>query len=97
MAKRKGGLKRKTRDILKKHYKQKGKMSLTKFFQEFNEGDTVVLKAEPSVQRGMYFKRFHGKNGLVMGKQGNCYKVLIKDFKMDKMIIVHPIHLKALK
>jgi len=97
MAKRRGGSRRKTRDILKKHYKQKGKMSLTDYFQNFKEGDTVVLKAEPSFQRGMYFKRYHGKKGLVMGKQGNCYKVLIKDFKMDKMIIIHPIHLKLLK
>jgi len=97
MAKRKGGLRRKTRDILKKHYKTKGKVSLTKYFQKFNDGDKVVLKAEPGVQKGMYYKRYHGKEGIVMGKQGNCYQVLIKDFRMDKMIIVHPIHLKLIK
>ena len=97
MAKRAGGLRRKTRDILKKHYKNRGKISLTKYFQEFKQGDKVALKAEPGIQKGMYFRRYHGKQGVVVGKQGDCCKILIKDFNMKKTLIVHPIHLKLLK
>jgi len=89
-----GSFRRKTRSKLRKHYKTKGKISIRKFFQEFNEGDRVVLKAEPAYQKGMYYPRFHGKSALVLGQRGRCYEVLIKDGKKDKMLIVHPVHLK---
>ena len=44
-------------------------------------GDEVILKLEPAVQKGMYFPRFHGKQGTIAAKKGNCYEVNIKDFK----------------
>jgi len=97
MAKRVGGARRKTRHILSKHYKDKGKISLTRYFKEYKTGEKVILKAEPAVQKGMYFPRFHGKVGIVKGKKGNCYEVLIKDGKLEKNIIVHPVHLKQAK
>jgi len=89
-----GGFRRKTRHKLSKHYKEKGKLSLRKYFQSFKEGDRVVLKADPAYQKGMYYPRFHGKSGLVFKKKGECYEVLIKDGKKDKLLIVHPVHLK---
>ncbi len=96
MAKRTGSRRRKTRDKLKKSIKSKGKISIKNYLQKFNLNDKVVLKAEPAVQKGMYHPRFHGKVGVIKKKQGNCYQVLIKDNKMEKLQIVHPIHLKKL-
>jgi large subunit ribosomal protein L21e len=96
MVQRKGGMRRKTRGKLKKSYRQKGKMSLKKYFQEFKEGDKVCLHAESAIQKGMYFPRFHGKSGIVQGKKGNCYNIAIKDFNSTKMLTVHPVHLKKL-
>lgn len=94
MVKKIGGFRRKTRGKLSKGNKQKGKISLTKYFQKFNDGDIVALVAEPAVQNGMYFPRFHGKRGTVNGKSGNCYKITIKDGNKEKLLIVHPVHLK---
>lgn len=94
MAKRVGGFRRKTRHKLRKNIREKGKISLTKYFQTFQINDRVLLKAEPAVQKAMYFPRFHGKTGVIKGKQGKCYRVLIKDDKKEKMLIVHPIHLR---
>ncbi|MBI2105638.1 50S ribosomal protein L21e [Candidatus Woesearchaeota archaeon] len=94
MAQRIGRSRRKTRDKLKKHYKQKGKISIRNYLQEFKAEERVILKAEPAVQTGMYFPRFHGKVGIVKGKQGDCYKVKIKDFKKPKILLIHPVHLK---
>jgi large subunit ribosomal protein L21e len=93
MTTRIGGFRRKTRFKLQKKLRQKGKISLQKYFQEFNEGDRCVLKAEPAIQKGMYFPRFHGKSGVVQSKRGNCYEVNIKDGKLTKTIVVHPVHL----
>ncbi len=94
MAQRTGGARRKTRSKFKKKAKDKGKISIRRYLQEFKNGERVVLKAEPTIQKGMYFRRFHGKVGKVMGKKGECYKVIIKDFNKEKEVIVHPVHLK---
>ena len=82
-----GGFRRKTRHKLSKNYKDKGKLSLRKFFQSFKEGDRVVLKADPAYQKGMYYPRFHGLSGLVLNKKGECYEVLIKDGNKEKLVI----------
>ena len=80
---------------LKKNVKDRGKISINKYLQSFKEGDLVILKAEPAVQKGMYFPRFHGKAGIIKGKKGRCYEVKIKDGK-EKVLIVHPVHLKRI-
>ena len=92
-----GGFRRKTRHKLRKNVRAKGKVSLAKYFQVFKEGDKVCLVAEPSIQKGMYFPRFHGKAGTVLCKKGKCYEIEIKDHDKIKNIIVHPVHLKVLK
>ena len=93
MVSRIGGFRRKTRHKLSKNIRRQGKISLKKYLQEFTEGERCVLKAEPAVQKGMYFPRFHGKSGIVKAKRGACYEVTIKDGKLAKTIVVHPVHL----
>ncbi len=94
MVQRVGGFRRKTRKKLKKNIRSKGKIYVNKFLQEFKKGDRVYLSAEPMVQKGMYFPRFYNKSGVITDKQGKCYKVLIKDGGKEKILIVHPVHLK---
>lgn len=93
MVQRKGGSRRKTRGKLSKGFFNTGKFSVSKFFQVFSEGDKVVLKANPSYQKGMYYRRFHGKTGTVVGNAGRCYYVEINDHARAKRFIVHPVHL----
>jgi len=94
MAKRLGGIRRKTRYKFKKEKRTKGKISITRFLQSFNVGDRVYLDVEPAVQKGMYYPPFLGKTGVIEGKRGKCYEVKIKDFNKEKMLIIHPVHLK---
>ncbi|MCF7861504.1 50S ribosomal protein L21e [Candidatus Woesearchaeota archaeon] len=96
MVQRIGGNRRKTRTIMKKPLRNKGKISISKYFQVLKENDRVLLKAEPAVQTGLYFRRFHGKTGLIKGKQGECYKILIKDGNKQKEVLVHPVHLRKM-
>lgn len=93
MGKRIGGARKKSRHIMKKSRCDKGKISITRYFQELKIGDKVALKAEPAYQKGMYNLRFHGKIGTVAGREGKCYKVKIIDGKA-KMLTVHPVHLR---
>ncbi|MBS3146235.1 50S ribosomal protein L21e [Candidatus Woesearchaeota archaeon] len=94
MVTRIGGLRRKTRSKLRKNVKQKGKLSVTKYLQEFNIGDKVYLKAEPSIHKGMYSLRYHGSSGFIKGKQGKCYIVQLKHDSKIKKFIVNPVHLR---
>lgn len=96
MAKRIGGSRRKSRHKLKKNMRAKGKLSLRRFFQKLEEGVKVVLNSESSYHKGSYHMRHHGKIGTVTGKNGNCYKVQIKDINKEKTLVVHPVHLKKL-
>lgn len=91
---RKGGLRRSKRAAYSKNIKAKGKISLKNFLREFKQGEKVNLTLEPAVLGGQYHPRFLGKSGVVVGKQGSCYKVKIKDFDKEKELIVHPIHMR---
>ncbi len=97
MVKRTGGARRKTRRKYRKKYREKGKISIRDYLQEFNKGDNVYIRVEPSVHKGMPFRRFIGKIGIVEGKRGECYEVKIKDGRTEKLLIIHPVHLKPVK
>ena len=69
-------------------------MSVVRFLQTFKEGEKVGLKAEPAYQKGAYHFKFHGRSGIVTGRQGGCYTVAMSDQGKQKTIIVHPVHLQ---
>lgn len=97
MGRRKGTTRRKTRKLMSKHFRNKGKISLTAFLAEYKKGDKVVIKPEPGYQKGICHLRFYGQKGIIKSRKGNCYVVQIKDQNKPKEVIVHPVHLKALK
>lgn len=88
------GTRRKSRYKLKKGLRQKGKLSMVQYFQKFENGERVILKADPSVHEGMFFHRFYGMSGTIAGTQGKCYRVKIIDGRKEKILVVHPIHLQ---
>ena len=94
MVMRIGGSRRKTRYKLKKEIRQKGKISLTNYFQSFKIGDKVYMSAEPAVQKGFYHPRFFGKSGIITAKRGACYQIRIEDGGKQKTLLAHPVHLK---
>ena len=93
MAKRSGSLRSKTRYKFQKAPSERGKISIRKYLQKFQNGDKVLLSLDPSVHKGMYYRRYHGKIGVIKQKRGFCYETLIKDNNKEKLLIIHPIHL----
>ena len=95
MVTRIGTKQRKTRYKFKRTVRERGKIPLSMYFQEFVKGDKVNLKINSNVQKGQFFPRFHGLTGTVTGnKKGTCFEVLIKDGNKQKTLYIHPIHLK---
>lgn len=79
-----------------KRIKEKGKLSLTRYFQSFNEGDAVAVKQELSVPFA-YPKKIQGRTGKVLSKRGRSYYVEINDLNKPKRYVIHPIHLIKIK
>lgn len=94
MTKRTGGARRKTRSKFRKNIKEKGKVSIQRYLQTFKKGEKVLLQADPSIHKGIYFRRFHSKTGIIQAKRGSCYEVELKEGKKQKIAIIHPIHLR---
>jgi large subunit ribosomal protein L21e len=91
MVRKSKGLRRGTRGKLKADVRAKFKV--TPYLQEFKNDDRVVIKFNPSSQKGMPDKRFMGRVGLVKGKRGDAYVVEIRDGNKKKEIISRPEHL----
>lgn len=94
MVKRIGGVRRKTRYKFRKQKRSRGKISVTRYLQNFAVGDRIYLGVESAVQKGMYHPRFMGKTGTIAGKRGKCYTVTIDDMGKEKTLVVHPVHLR---
>ena len=93
MAKRIGGT-RKVRGKFKRAANLKGKLSQRNYLADYNVGDNVLLKIDSITKEGIFHPRFIGKRGVVAGKRGNSYEIKFYDYNKEKMIIVHPIHLR---
>lgn len=93
MAKRIGGYRRKTRHLMRKSVRTRGKVSITSQMQTFNKGEMIVLKAEPAVQKGLFNLRFQGRVGKIVDKRGRCYEVEFQDFDKKKILYIPAVHL----
>jgi len=94
MVKKSRGFRAKTR--FKIRQKVAYRPPITKFLQEFNKNQAVVILQEPSSQRGMPHPRFKGQMGKVIGRRGKSYIIQIVDGNKAKKLISAPEHLKAM-
>lgn len=88
------GYRAKTRKLLKKKPRERGKLKLSRLLCEYQPGSSVVIKIDPSVQKGMPHRRYHGRVGTVVGKRGKSYIVSVTQGDAVKEIIVRPEHLE---
>lgn len=91
------GYRRKTRSLLRRKARQKGKTSLSKILREYGPGDRVVIKLNPSIHKGMPHRRFHGRVGIVESRRGRAYVVSVTQGKAIKVITVRPEHLEPFR
>ena len=80
----------------RKPVRTRGKLQLSKYFQELNKGDSVAITKEASVNAN-FPKRLQGRTGVVEGKRGRAYLIRIKDLNKEKRLLIPPIHLKKIK
>jgi large subunit ribosomal protein L21e len=87
------GYRRKTRYLLKRKPRERGKTGLSKVLREYEPTEKVVIKLDPSVHKGMPHRRFHGKIGVIAEKRGRSYVVNVSQGDAIKEIVVRPEHI----
>jgi ribosomal protein L21E len=80
----------------RKAVRTRGKLQLSRYFQEFKKGDSVTVVAERSLNLS-FPKRLQGRTGKIERRIGRSYCVKIKDQTKEKEFIISPIHLKKIK
>lgn len=91
------GYRARTRRLLRKKPRERGKIGLSKLLHEYQPGNRVVIKINPSIHKGMPHRRYHGKVGAIVDKRGRSYVVSVTQGDATKEIIVRPEHLEPYK
>lgn len=82
-----------TRNKLKNDPRERGTSPPQQSIAEFDTGETVHLRLDPSVPDCQFHPRFNGLTGTVVGMQGDAYKVQVTDGDAEKTILSDPAHL----
>ena len=93
MGRKAKGYRRKTRSLLRKKPRERGKTGLSKVLHEYEPDEKVVVKLDPSFHKGMPHRRYHGRIGVIVNKRGRSYVVNVSQGKAVKEIIVRPEHI----
>jgi len=88
------GPRRKSRSVLTKRVREKGKLGLSRLLAKYEVGDKVIINIDPGIHKGMPHKRFQGKVGTVVEKRGRAYVLDLPQRKTSKYIIAGPEHIK---
>ena len=84
-----------TRKKLSNKPRERGTSPPQRAVQEYEPGQTVHLRLDPSVPDGRFHPRFNGQTGTIVEKQGAAYKISITDRGKEKTLIAKPAHLRA--
>ena len=79
-----------------KRIRERGKLSLAKYFEELKKGDRVSLVRNLSYKSN-FGKRMQGRTGVVVEKRGRAYVVKVKDGNKEKTFIVSKVNITKLK
>lgn len=86
------GKRAKTRDL----FKTRGsKMTVNSLLKEYKEGEQVRIKINPSIHKGMPFRRFQNTSGKVIKRQGKAFVVSVMKGNRSQDIVTTAAHLAA--
>ncbi|KAJ1438162.1 ribosomal protein L21e-domain-containing protein [Ochromonadaceae sp. CCMP2298] len=71
------GYRAQTRTLFKKAYKTNGRCSTTTYLRNFKRGDYVDIKVDSSIHKGMPFKYYHGRTGVVFNVNKRAVGVIV--------------------
>ena len=88
------GTQRKSRGVLTKKVRDKGRLPLSRLLTKYEEGEKVVINIDPGIHKAMPHKRFQGKVATIVGQRGQAYILEIPQRKTVKTIITTAHHIR---
>ena len=85
------GYRGRTRTLFKKAYKTRGSPHTTVLLRNYKRGDYVDIKVDSSVHKGMPFKHYHGRTGIVFNVNKRAVGVVVNK-SVNGRIIPKKIH-----
>ena len=80
------GLRRNTRDVFSKPYRKKGFVNLTTYLKNYKIGDYVDIKVNSTVHKGMPYRFYHGKTGVVWNVTKRAVGVEVNKVHREKVL-----------
>ena len=90
------GSRRRSRHVLRKAPRMRGKQPLGRLLHEHNVEDRIVIFIDPSFQKGMPHHRYHGKVGTIKEKRGRAYVVELTEGGKKRILIIRPEHIRTI-
>ena len=81
--------------VKRKSIRERGKISLSRYFQKLNSGDSVAVVKEMFLA-STFPQRLQGRTGKIIEKRGKSYVIKIMDHNKEKTFIIEPVHLRKI-
>jgi len=95
MVKASQGLRHKTRKLMRKSIRERGRVPpLSKILINYKIGDSVYIKVDPSIHKGMPHRRYIGKVGKIVGFRGKALEVEVEVGSKIKKLFLLPEHVE---
>jgi large subunit ribosomal protein L21e len=93
MVKSSKGFRSRSRGVCTKKVRERGLPPITRFLREFQVGEKVMVRIEPSDPHGQPHPRYQGRVCTVVARSGRAYRIQFLDGGKRKELIATPIHL----
>ena len=94
LGKKSKGFRFRTRSILKRKLRERGKTGLSRVLYDYQAGEKIVININPSIHKGMPHRRYHGKVGTILDKRGRAYAISVTQGDAIKEMFIRPEHIK---
>jgi large subunit ribosomal protein L21e len=93
MVKSSKGFRSRSRGTFTKDVRERGMPPVNRFLREFEIGQKVTVRLEPSDHHGQPHPRYQGRTCTVVARSGRAYRIQFLDGGKLKELIALPIHL----
>ncbi|MEM0458429.1 MAG: 50S ribosomal protein L21e [Thermofilaceae archaeon] len=88
------GYRNRSRKLLSKKPRERGRPGLSRLLYEYNIGDRVCIDICPNYISTAPHRRYQGKVGVIVGKRGRAYEIKIRVGGKEKIIVTTKDHIK---
>src|SRR5207245_11364319 len=94
--KRSKGIRNRNRTLLRRKPRDRGKQPLGRLLIAYAPGQMLKIMINPSVQKGMPHRRYHGRVGTIAEKRGSSYVVEVTETNTPRMVVARPEHITSI-